>query len=465
QEERTIMTEKKQLTIMQMNDTHGYYQLHNEMFIEKGTEVYRKAGGFGRSAKILKEERAENPGRVLALDNGDTFHGTYPVVETKGEGLLPILNKLAFDAMTAHWEFAYGPQHVETLVSGLIYPMLACNCYDEETEKLVFPSHMVVERGGLNIGVIGIAEHIIDKTMPAHFSEGVYFTLGNEELPGIIKELRDDGVDLVVVLSHFGFPQEVRLAREVDGIDVLLSGHTHNALKEPVVVNDTIIFQSGCHGAHLGRLDIVLQDKNIVDFSHELIEVTEDVQVDKEVAAMIDELEAPYRDMLDEVIGETKTGLHRYRQLETTMDNFLLQALLDVSGAELAFSNGWRYGAPIPVGPITMEDIWNIIPTNPPVSVVDITGAELIDMLEENLENTFASDPYDQMGGYVKRCLGMKMYVKLENPAGMRVQDLFIGGEKVEKDRVYEAAFVTTQGVPAKYGANRRNLNVKAVDV
>src|SRR5699024_8246207 len=138
---------------------------------------------------------------------------------------------------------------------------------------------------------------------------------------------------------------------------------------------------------------------------------------------------------------------------------------LDVSGAELAFSNGWRYGAPIPVGPITMEDIWNIIPTNPPVSVVDITGAELIDMLEENLENTFASDTYDQMGGYVKSCLGMKMYVKLENPAGMRVQDLFIGGEKVEKDRVYEAAFVTTKGVPEKYDKSSRHLNVKAVDV
>src|SRR5699024_10786281 len=109
------MTEKKQLTIMQMNDTHGYYQLHNEMFIEKGTEVYRKVLGCGIIATILEEVRAEIPGRVFALDNGDTFHGTYPVVETTGEGLLPILNKLAFDAMPAHWEFAYVPQHAETL--------------------------------------------------------------------------------------------------------------------------------------------------------------------------------------------------------------------------------------------------------------------------------------------------------------------------------------------------------------
>src|SRR5699024_6670769 len=112
-----------------------------------------------------------------------------------------------------------------------------------------FPSHTIVDRADLRIGIIGIAEHIVDKTMPAHFSEGVYFTLGVEELPPIIKKLREEeNVDLIIVLSHFGFPQEVQLAKEVEGIDVLLSGHTHNALREPVVINDTIIIQSGCQG-------------------------------------------------------------------------------------------------------------------------------------------------------------------------------------------------------------------------
>ena len=168
--------------------------------------------------------------------------------------------------------------------------------------------------------------------------------------------------------------------------------------------------------------------------------------------------------MLKQEIGKTNTGLHRYNQLETTMDNFLLEALLDVSGAQLAFSNGWRYGAPISVGPITMEDLWNIIPTNPPVSMVQITREELLQMLKENLENTFSTNPYHQMGGYVKRCLGLKVYMKIENPKRMRIQHLFVGNEKVEKENVYEAAFVTVQGVPRKYGENRQQLPIHAID-
>ena len=177
------------------------------------------------------------------------------------------------------------------------------------------------------------------------------------------------------------------------------------------------------------------------------------------------ELEKPYKEMLDEVVGETGVALHRYGQLESTMDNFLLEALLWETEADVAFSNGWRYGAPIAPGPVTMRDVWNIIPTNPPVSVVMLTGAEILAMLEENLEHTFAADPYEQMGGYMKRCLGLKMYVKLENPPGMRVQDLFIGDERLDRERTYKGAFVTVQGVPKKYGKNRSNLTVRAVDV
>lgn len=316
------------LTIFQMNDTHAYTDLHTEMFIEKGKETYRKAGGYAHIATILEKCRKENPEGVLAFDNGDTFHGTYSVIATKGEGLVPILNEMRFDAMTAHWEFAYGPKQVEKLTNMLTYPMLACNCYFKDTDECVFPSHTVIEREGLKIGVIGIAEHIVDKTMPPHFSEGVYFTLGVEELPDIIDELKNIyQADFIIVLSHFGFPQEVKLAEEVDGIDVLLSSHTHNALPEPVVVNDTIIIQSGCHGAHIGRLDLVVEDKKIISYTHELIEVAESIELKQKITNLIEELKAPYKEMLKQEIGKTNTGLHRYNQLETTMDNFLLEAL------------------------------------------------------------------------------------------------------------------------------------------
>ena len=130
----------------------------------------------------------------------------------------------------------------------------------------------------------------------------------------------------------------------------------------------------------------------------------------------------------------------------------------------MAFSNGWRYGAPVPPGPVTLNDLWNIIPVNPPVSVTNLTGDEIWTMLEENLEHTFARDPYDQMGGYVKRCMGLNLYFKVENDAGHRIQELFVEGQPVRPDRVYRAAFVTTQGVPERYGTDREDLDVRAIE-
>ncbi len=453
------------LTILQMNDSHGYLDLHDEYFWKDGEQIYRKVGGYGRITKYFNKVREEDSSSVIALDNGDTIHGTYPVVQSDGEVLIPILNKMDFDAWTAHWDFAYGPEHLESFADELEYPLLAINCYYQESEDLVFDPYRIVEKGGIKVGLIGIANTIVDKTMPDHFSEGIYLTLGNEELPKYIEELKKEkNVDLIVVFSHLGYPQEVKLAREIDGIDVLVSGHTHDRLYRPSSVNDTIIMQSGCHGSFVGRLDLEIEDGGIVGYEHELVKIDESINPDRKVQDIISNTLEPYEDMLSEVVGETEIGLARDRVMGSTMDNLLLKALIDVSGAEMAFSNGWRYGAPIPPGKITMEDLWNIIPTNPPVSVCDITGQELWNMMEENLENTFASDPFDIMGGYVKRCYGINVYFKVENAEGLRIQEFFVGDERIDKEKTYNASFVTTQGIPSKYGNNRKNLDIDAIE-
>ncbi|KLK89402.1 5'-nucleotidase [Methanoculleus sediminis] len=453
------------LTLLQVNDSHGYLEPHQELFYAGGPPEYRTAGGYARIAALLEDARDERPGRVLAFDCGDTIHGTYPAVQSEGEALVPVLNALAFDAMTAHWEFAYGPEQFRKVAGRLDYPVLADNCYDDATGNPVFPPYTVCETDDLQVGVIGIAATIVDKVMPDSFSEGIHFSLGNAELPGHIAHLRnEEGVDLVVVISHLGFPQEVKLARETDGIDVLLSGHTHNRLFEPAVVNDTVIIQSGCHASFLGRLDLTVENRRITGFDHELIVVGEEVRPHPEVEEMVEGVMEPHREYLSRVVGETRTGLNRNTVLEATMDNLLLQALIDATGAEMAFSNGWRYGAPVPPGPVTMNDLWDIIPVNPPVSTTEITGRELRGMMEENLERTFSRDPYQQMGGYVKRCMGVNLYCKIENPPGLRIQEFFAAGKRLELDAVYHAAFVTGQGVPPKYGKNRENLEIHAIE-
>ena len=453
------------LTILQMNDSHGYLEPHPELFYTAGSPVYRTVGGYARIASLIRDARDERPGRVLAFDCGDTIHGTYPAVQSEGEALVPVLNALGFDAMTAHWEFAYGPDQFQNVAKGLDYPVLAENCYDDASGDPVFPPYTVCETDDLMVGVIGIAATIVDKVMPDSFSEGIHFSLGDTELPGHIAHLREEeGVDLVVVVSHLGFPQEARLARETDGIDILLSGHTHNRLFEPAVVNDTVIIQSGCHGSFLGRLDLEVENRRVKRFDHDLITVGEEIPPHLEVEEMIEGIMEPHREYLSRVVGETRTGLNRNTVLEATMDNLLLQALIDATGSEMAFSNGWRYGAPVPPGPVTMNDLWNIIPVNPPVSTVEIVGRELRVMMEENLERTFSCDPYRQMGGYVKRCMGVSLYCKIENPAGFRIQELFAGGRRLDPDAVYHVAFITGQGVPQEYGTDRTDLDITAIE-
>lgn len=455
---------QRKLTILQINDTHGYLEPHPELVWSEGGPSYPVMGGYARIATLLAQARKENPDGVLALDNGDTFHGTYPAMTSKGEELVPLVNALKLDAMTAHWEFAWGPKHFMEMTDRLDHPMLAINCYDKQTDRRPFPGSVVLDRAGLRVAIIGIAATIIDKSMPPHFSEGLRFTLGIDELPDEISRLRSaEGANLIVVLSHLGFPQDVKLANAVDGIDVLVSGHTHNRLERPARVGETLIIQSGCHGSFLGRLGLTIEAGEVLDFQHQLIAVDDSIAEDAEMQHLVDGVMRPHRAMLSEVVGTTQIGLHRGTTLCSPMDDVLLAAVAEVAKTDIAFSNGWRYGAPIPPGPVTVNDVWNVIPVDPFISVVDLTGSEIRAMMEENLERTFSADPFAQMGGYLKRFRGLTIYGKLENPSGNRIGRVFTLDGLLDANHNYKVAFVTSQGVPKKFGRNRQDLPVKAI--
>ena len=270
-----------------------------------------------------------------------------------------------------------------------------------------------------------------------------------------------------ISLSFFltmDFHRMYDLLSKVSGIDVCLSAHTHNRLYEAVKINDTILIQCGCHGSFLGHLELNIEQNKIVDYDYKLLTINESIDPDEEIENIVAQIMQPFQDLKQEVSGNTKIVLHRYNTIASTMDDLLLSSIKSISNADIAFSNGWRYGVPIPIGPITKWDLFNIIPVNPEVSTVELTGEEIINMLEENLERTFSAEPMKQMGGYIKRCLGISVKMRIENPNNHRIQQIFVGDEPLIKDKIYKSAFVTMQGVPEKFGKNRQNLSVMAVE-
>jgi 2',3'-cyclic-nucleotide 2'-phosphodiesterase (5'-nucleotidase family) len=443
---------------------HGYAEPHPEIRrAADGHFTFETMGGLARIKTLFDRTRADNPGGVVTLDNGDTFHGTHFAVKDQASALVPLVAALGFDAMTLHWEFAFGPERVAEIVRDLPYPVLAANIYREPSGDLFLPATTVIERRGVTIGIIGLACPIVDKTMPPAFSKGLRFEVGNHELAAHAKRLRPQ-VDLLVVLSHLGFPQDVQLAKEVAGLDVIVSGHTHNRMDHAIEVNGAVIFQSGCHGSFLGQLDVELAAGGIAGWRHRLIPVDTDVPADPELERAVSAACKRERSELAQVVGHTDVALHRYAMLSSPMDDLLLEAIAEAAGTTIAFSNGWRYGAPVAPGPVTLRDLWNMVPVNPPICVVDVTGAEIRQMLEDNLERTFAANPYEQMGGYIKRMRGIRMVFKAENANGRRIDRLYIDGRPADADAVYTVGFITTQGVPRKFGRNRRKLAVLAID-
>ena len=452
------------LTLIQINDAHGYIDSHNEVFYDLDGIQVRKAGGYARIKSVVDKIRSESKNSIF-LDCGDTFHGTFITTQTAGNAILPVLNAMGIDAMTAHWDFAYTPSKLRDLAYRLNYPLLAANVYMYDKKKRVFDPYIIKEIDGMRIGIFGMAcEHVV-QGFPQKFSKGIYMSPEYKEIPIIASELRNKHkCNIVILLSHLGMPTDYEILSKTTGIDVCISGHTHNRLSGPIKAGNTLLIQSGCHGSFIGRLDLVIQNNRVVDYHHELITIDENIPKDSQIEALVQEAYKPYKKMLKTEVGRTKTLLCRDFALESTMDNFLLHSISHKTGRNLCFSHGWRYGAPIPEGAITNEDLFNIVPMNPNIINVDLKGYEIVEMLEDFINNTYSRNPFGQIGGYLPRAIGLKAYIKIENPHHYRIQKIYIDGKVLDADKTYLASYITEQGVPKHYGRNREDTKISAID-
>lgn len=426
----------KKLTVFQQNDSHGCLEMHDELYWQGNKPVLIRAGGFARINHYVKTVKKQQD-NVLFFDGGDLFHGQLPLVKSQGEAIIPILKKMELDGVVpGNWDFAYGKQQLKKLVSELSFPMLACNVRDSDTEKPFLTPYKIYEMAGLDVGVIGLTYGHGEQTMPNSFSEGLFFTLGIEEVNRIVQTIQGK-VDLIIVVSHLGLPLDVKLASQIKGIDVILSGHSHDRIKRPINAEGTVIVQAGSNSAFLGRLDITMEGGNISHLAYRLIDVHESLQEDHEVQELVQTVMDPFSNEMNHIAGMTNTLLHRMTLEQSPMDKLITDAYLHSYDCDIAFSHGWRYGPPVASGNLSMYDLHNIIPTNPKLFTVEIEGHALRNLLEKNLEMVFSADPFEQKGGYILRSTGLAMTYKPYNPEGYRIQTLHVDGKELDDHRTY----------------------------
>lgn len=433
---------RRSLTLLQLNDSHAYLEDHQEFFWSGSGDpyAYRRAGGYARLATMVKSIRQERPGQVLFCDCGDTIHGTYAAEVTKGAAVVPVLNALGLDVMTpGNWEWGFGNQVAQARMAELKYPVLACNIFNESSGQLQWEPYTIKEINGLRVGIIGASSPIVATSMAPVQGQGARFELPPPYVRKYVRILQDQKVDLIVVLSHFGLPQDIQMAKDVPGIDVILSGHTHDRLFAPVIQGKTIIIQSGFEGSFLGRLDLEVAGGQVVDYRHQLLEVATEIPPDPEVEDLIRRTVAPYQGYLNQIVGETATPLNRMQVLECTTDDLITDALREFTGTEIAYSNGWRFGAPIAPGPILMSDLYNQVPMahESHLQTSEQTGRVNRRHLEFTLHRVFSRNPYEQSGGFLDRTSGLAAMVKPYNPDGDRVEQWFINGQVPDPERLY----------------------------
>ena len=421
------------------------YALSSEDF-EALARNYGRIGGLDRLATAVKTVRAARGGeRVLLLDGGDTWQGSLTSNRTRGEDMVDCMRLLRPDAMTGHWEFTYGEARVKQLIDGLGFPFLALNIRDTEWNEPAFPAYQMFEKGGVKVAVLGQAFPYTPVANPRWMMPKWTFGIREEDVRANVEKARREGAQLVVLLSHNGFDVDRKLASRVSGIDVILTGHTHDALPEAVRVGTTLLVASGSHGKFLSRLDLDVRGGEVRDFRYKLIPLFADaITPDAEMAGAIEKARAPFKTELSRVVGRTESLLYRRGNFNGSFDDLICAAILKERDAEIALSPGFRWGTSVlPGQPITLEDIHNATAiTYPQVYRMTMSGARLKEVVEDVADNLFNPDPYYQQGGDMVRCGGLGYSIDISKPIGQRISNMTLlkSGAPIDPGRDYTVA-------------------------
>lgn len=404
---------------------------------------YGRLGGLDRTATLVKAIRAERgEDKVLFLDGGDTWQGSYTSLKTNGQDMVECMKLLKPDAMTGHWEFTFGEERFLEIVESMGYPFLASNIFDNEWEEPAFEHTAYFDKGGVRVAVIGQAMPYTPIANPRWMFPKWSFGIRPDVLQQNIDSARAQGAEVVVLLSHNGFDVDRKLAGMINGLDVILTGHTHDAVPVAVEVEGTLILSSGSHGKYLGRIDLEVSGGKVTGYSSSLIPVFSDViEPDAEMAAKIAEFRDPHQDELSRVIGRTESLLYRRGNFNGTWDDLICEGIIEERDTEISLSPGFRWGTTLlPGQDITIEDLYTVTSMSyPEVYRTEMTGAQIKDILEDVCDNLFNKDPFLQQGGDMVRVGGMTYTCAVNEDIGNRISDMRLtaSGEPLDANHSY----------------------------
>jgi sulfur-oxidizing protein SoxB len=428
---------------------------------------YGKMGGFAQLAALVKTIRAlRGPDKTLLLDGGDSWQGSATALWTRGQDMVDACNLLGVDAMTGHWEFTYGKERLFENLKRFKGAFLAQNAAQAEEAAFesgaeideLFKPYLIKQVGNTRIAVIGQAYPYTPIANPPRFVKGWQFGIEEARLQALVKQMRKaERADAIILLSHNGMDVDLKLASRVAGIDLILGGHTHDAIPGPIPVANpegkTWVTNAGSHGKFLAVVDLQAAGGRLRALRYRLLPVfAELLEPDPEMQSLIDSLRRPYLPALRQPLAEASELLYRRDTFYGTFDGLILDALRAEYQVDIALSPGFRWGtAVLPGQMVTAEDVMNHTAiTYPETYTATMSGAQLKNVLEDVADNLFNPDPYYRQGGDMVRVGGMRFDC---NPAAergrrigtMRLQD----GEPVEAGKRYKVAGWAAVSAPA----------------
>ncbi|MCP5280653.1 MAG: thiosulfohydrolase SoxB [Rhodoferax sp.] len=424
---------------------HAYTSLD----FEKAARRYGKVGGFAHLATLVKQLKASRPGALL-LDGGDTWQGSATALWTNAQDMVDACKLLGVDIMTGHWEFTYGMERVKEIVEkdfqGKV-EFLAQNVKTTDFGDPVFKPYTLRAINGVSCAIIGQAFPYTPIANPRYMVADWSFGIQDDNMQKMVDEVRAKGAQVVVVLSHNGMDVDLQMASRVRGIDAIFGGHTHDGVPVAVPVSNaggkTLVTNAGSNGKFLGVMDFDVKGGKVADFRYRLLPVfANQLQADPDMQALITRVRQPYEAKLAEKLAVTDGLLYRRGNFNGSWDQLICDALMQVQGAEIAFSPGFRWGTTLlPGDTITRELMMDQLAiTYPYATVSDMSGETIKTVLEDVADNLFNPDPYYQQGGDMVRVGGLAYTCDPVQKMGSRISDMRLGGKPIEAGKTYKVA-------------------------